>query len=173
MFPNRLYPFLLILLGLFGACKKETKGGGSGIFLDQHLQLSVDSLCVQAPNVFTPNGDGMNDIFVVQSRNATAFSLTIRNESDSVVFISSNWNHGWNGIDTTVNGSAPTTGRYHCSVSVTGTSRAQLSGDYAIYVVPDPSAPCFNPVTAPVFGDQFDPRLCGPAYPSHDVVCIW
>ncbi|MBK7285665.1 MAG: gliding motility-associated C-terminal domain-containing protein [Flavobacteriales bacterium] len=139
MFSSRTLPLLLIAFCLFAACRKETKGdGGAGIILGQHLQLSVDSLCVQAPNIFTPNGDGMNDVFVVIPRNDNAFSLIIRNEADSVVFSTSNWYHAWNGIDPTVNGSVPTAGRYHYFINVIGTSDAQLSGNYVIYVVTDP-----------------------------------
>lgn len=173
MFPNRTLPILLIALCLFAACQKETKGGGSGTFLDQHLQLSVDSLCVQAPNVFTANGDGINDIFVVQCSNSTAFSLIIRNDVDSVVYSSTNPNESWNGVDLTVNDSLPTPGRYHFAINVTGTSGAQLSGNYVVYVALDDTGPCFNPQVPPVFGDQFDPRVCGISYPSIDVVCVW
>ena len=51
MFSSRTLPLLLIAFCLFAACRKETKGdGGAGIILGQHLQLSVDSLCVQAGN---------------------------------------------------------------------------------------------------------------------------
>ena len=173
MFSSRTLPLLLIAFCLFAACKKETKGGGGGIVLDPHLQLSVDSLCVQGPNIITANGDGINDVFQVQSRNDTTFSLIIRNEADSVVFSASSWNHAWNGMDPTVNDSVPTAGRYHYSINVTGTSGAQLSGYYVLYVVLDHSTPCFNSSTPPVFGDQFDPRICGISYPTNDVVCVW
>lgn len=173
MFSSRTLPLVLFALCLFAACKKETKGGGAGIILDQHLQLSVDSLCVQAANIITPDGDGINDVFVVLSRNDSTFSLIIRNEADSVVFSSSSWNHAWNGIDPTVNDSVPTAGRYHYSINVTGTSGAQLSGDYVLYVVPDHTTPCFNSSVPPVFGDQLDPRICGITYPTNDVVCVW
>lgn len=174
MFSNRTLPLVLITFCLFAACKKETKGGGdAGIILGQHLQLSVDSLCVQAGNIITPNWDGMNDIFAVQCWNDTAFNITIRNEAGNVVFTSSDRNNVWNGIDLTVNDSVPTAGRYRYSIHVTGTSGAQLSGNYVLYVVTDPTTPCFSAQVPPVFGDQFDPRICGIAYPSTDVVCVW
>ncbi len=173
MFSNRTLPLLLIAYCLFAACKKETKSGSGGIILDQHLQLSVDSLCVQAANIITPNGDGMNDVFHVQCRNETGYSITIRNEADSVVFTSRNYTEDWNGIDATVNDSVPTAGRYHYSIDVTGTSGAQLSGNAEVYVVPEHTTPCFNSSVPPVFGDQFDPRICGITYPSNDVVCMW
>lgn len=173
MFFKHPLPIILAAICLFSACKKETKGGGAGIILGGHLQLSVDSLCVQAPNIFTPNGDGIDDVFQIQCRNATAFSLTIHNAVDSVVFSTSDPNEDWAGIDPTVNDSLPTTGHYHYTVHVTGTSGAQLSGSCDLYVVPDLSTPCFNALVPPVFGDQFDPRICGPAYETNDAVCVW
>ena len=172
MFSNRILLLILIACCSFAACKKETKSGGGGILLDQHLQLSVDSLCVQAPNLFTPNWDGINDIFVVQCSNSTAFSIIIRNDMDSVVYSSTNPNGSWNGIDPTANDSVPTAGQYHYAINVTGTSGAQLSGNNVVYVVLDHSTPCFNSIVPAVFGDQFDPRICGPAYATNDVICI-
>ena len=166
-------PIILTAVCLVSACKKEEKGGGAGIVLAEHLQLSVDSLCVQAPNIFTPNWDGIDDVFWIQCRNATTFSLTIRNAVDSVVFSTSDQNEGWKGIDPMVNDSLPTAGRYQYTVHVTGTSGAQLSGNSEVYVVPDLSTPCFSSLVPPVFGDQFDPRICGIAYTSNDVVCMW
>lgn len=173
MFFNRALPLLLAAVCLFAACKKETKGGGGGIILDQHLQLSVDSLCVQAANIITPNGDGINDVFQVQCRNEAAYGITIRNEADSVVFSSTNYNEDWHGIDPTVNDSVPTAGRYHYAIHVTGTSGAQLFGNYAIYVLIDNATLCFSAQVQPVFGDQFDPRICGITYPTNDLVCLW
>ena len=173
MFSKHPLPIAMAAVCLFAACNKETKGGGTGIILCAHLQLSVDSLCVQAPNIFTPNWDGIDDVFWIQCRNAVAFSLTIRNAADSVVFTTTNQQEGWMGIDPTVNDSLPTAGRYHYTVHVTGTSGAQLSGNSEVYVVPDLSTPCFSSLVPPVFGDQFDPRICGIAYTTNDRVCVW
>ena len=114
----------------------------------------------------------MNDIFVVQCSNATAFSIIIHNEADSVVFSSTNVNEVWNGIDPTVNDSVPTSGTYHFAINVTGTSGAKLSGNYVVHVMLNHTSPCFNPQVSPVFGDQFDPRICGISYMSNDVVCV-
>ncbi len=173
MFFKHPLPIVLTAVCLFAACKKETKGGGTGIILGEYLHLSVDSLCVQVPNIITPNYDGMNDGFWISFRNVNAFSLTIRNAADSVVFTSTSQQEVWKGIDPTVNDSLPTAGRYHYSIHVTGTSGAQLSGNADVYVVPDLSSPCFSSLVPAVFGDEFDPRICGIAYASNDTVCVW
>jgi gliding motility-associated-like protein len=173
MFFKRPIPIMLTAVCLLAACKKETKGGGTGIILGEYLHLSADSLCVQAPNIFTPNGDGMDDVFWIPCRNAASFSLTIRNAAADVIFSTTSQQEVWEGIDPTVNDSLPTAGRYHYTVHVTGTSGAQLSGNAEVYVVPDPATPCFSSLVPPVFGDEFDPRICGIAYTSNDVVCLW
>ena len=49
MFIKHPLPILLTAVCLFAACKKETKGGGTGIILGEHLHLSEDVHCVQAP----------------------------------------------------------------------------------------------------------------------------
>lgn len=161
-----------IFVVMISSCRKEEHAGGGGVLLGSPLQLSADSLCIQAPNVFTPNGDGINENYWVQCRNEVAFNLIIRNEMDSVVFSSTDQRQPWSGVDQTVNDQLPAAGRYHVSVQVTGTSGAQLSGSSILYVVPDMDAPCFSSLVAPVFGDQFDPRLCGPVYPTNDAICV-
>jgi gliding motility-associated-like protein len=50
------------------------------------------------PNVFTPNSDGRNDLFVI--RNLTLYShrpLTISNRWGKVVYQSSQYNNDWDG----------------------------------------------------------------------------
>ena len=168
----RFISLACIIAVVISSCRKDEHIGGGGILLGTPLQLSVDSLCVQAPNVFTPNGDGIDEKYWVQCRNALAFDMIIRNSSDSVVFHSTDQDQPWEGIDHTVNDSLPTAGAYHVSVEATGTSGAQLSGGSTVYVVLELNTPCFSSLVPPVFGDQFDPRLCGPVYPTNDAVCV-
>lgn len=164
---------LCLLATLFSACKKEKLGGGGeGVLLGSPLALSADSLCVQAPNVFTPNGDAINDVYRVVCRNAVDFSITIRNAQDSVVYSSTEQHGSWKGTDPTVNDTLPTAGSYQVEVAVTGTSGAQLAGTHSVHVVLDHGWPCFSTLVPPVFGDQYDPRICGPAYATNDVICV-
>lgn len=53
---------------------------------------------ITIPNVFTPNGDGYNDYFVVDGiENCTDSKLFIKSNSGKVVFQSSNYQNDWSG----------------------------------------------------------------------------
>jgi len=59
-------------------------------------QEKSDTLYI--PSVFTPNGDGVNDIFLVFSpKKITDFDMLISNRSGTVIFRSKDINIGWNG----------------------------------------------------------------------------
>ena len=51
----------------------------------------------QLPNVFTPNNDGSNDLFEIKSEGLTDFQLVILNESNKVIFTSSDASFSWDG----------------------------------------------------------------------------
>lgn len=52
---------------------------------------------VIAPNVFTPNGDGSNETWFLNTTNSTNVSITILNRWGNVIFESSGLNPSWNG----------------------------------------------------------------------------
>lgn len=49
------------------------------------------------PNIFTPNGDGQNDYFVIKNIEEGGWNLLIFNQSGEVVFESANYNNEWDG----------------------------------------------------------------------------
>ena len=52
---------------------------------------------VIAPNVFTPNSDGSNETWLINTTNATNVTITILNRWGNVIFESSGLNPSWNG----------------------------------------------------------------------------
>ncbi|MCB9163737.1 MAG: gliding motility-associated C-terminal domain-containing protein [Flavobacteriales bacterium] len=57
-----------------------------------------DAFALYAPNAFTPNGDGFNDLFVIRtSRDPRAYSLTIFDRWGQEVFASGDALRGWDG----------------------------------------------------------------------------
>ena len=53
---------------------------------------------IYVPNAFTPNGDGLNDVFKASyGENVTKFKLTVYNKWGQKVFESDDINRGWNG----------------------------------------------------------------------------
>jgi gliding motility-associated-like protein len=60
------------------------------------------------PNSFTPNGDGLNDIFSAVGYNIVEFEMLIFNRWGEKIFQSDNINFGWNG--SYLKGNAPNQG---------------------------------------------------------------
>jgi gliding motility-associated-like protein len=56
---------------------------------------SIDNL----PNVFTPNGDRVNDEFVIETTEIIEFMITIKNRQGRTVFKSNDKNFIWDGTD--------------------------------------------------------------------------
>lgn len=54
---------------------------------------------IKVPNVFSPNGDGTNDNFVIEIEGETKYELTIWNRWGTKVFTSEDKNNTWNGKD--------------------------------------------------------------------------
>jgi len=56
---------------------------------------------ILAPNTFTPNGDGINDIFMPEGVKISGqpFEMKIFNKSGKLIFLTKNANDGWNGFN--------------------------------------------------------------------------
>lgn len=53
---------------------------------------------ITIPNVFTPNGDGYNDLFIIEGiENCTNPTLIIKNSSGKKIFQSNDYQNDWNG----------------------------------------------------------------------------
>jgi len=52
---------------------------------------------IYVPNAFTPDGDGINDIFMVQGHNLSEYSIVIRDRWGQIIYRSSDITSGWNG----------------------------------------------------------------------------
>ncbi len=77
----------------------------SGVYYDTiPLSSGCDSVVVSScdsqmwfPNVFTPNADGLNDIFHAVGQGVSTFSMLIFNRWGEQVFKTDNFDHGWDG----------------------------------------------------------------------------
>jgi gliding motility-associated-like protein len=49
------------------------------------------------PNVFTPNNDGLNDVFRPEGKGVADYSLQVFNRWGNLVFETTQYNNGWNG----------------------------------------------------------------------------
>lgn len=76
-----------------------------------------------APDIFTPNGDGTNDLFLLKGKYITDFTLTIFNRWGEIVFNSHSMNEGWDG---TMKGTYAPDGAYTYKVIATDTHNTEL-----------------------------------------------
>ncbi|PKQ65725.1 hypothetical protein BZG02_01585 [Labilibaculum filiforme] len=86
-------------------------------FKTEGTPIVVDTSLVQVPNVFTPNGDGRNDVFRVKSQSLKSFHAVLLNRWGRVVYEWRNPDEGWNGK---VNGKWATPGTYYYVITATG-----------------------------------------------------
>ncbi|MDD3875299.1 MAG: gliding motility-associated C-terminal domain-containing protein [Bacteroidales bacterium] len=81
-----------------------TQAGTYTIVVDNFGCITSDTMLVlpcidvSLPNVFTPNGDGFNDVFVAEGNFLESFNLLIFNRWGTKVFESSEIEKGWDGM---------------------------------------------------------------------------
>jgi gliding motility-associated-like protein len=71
-------------------CETSASGAATG--------TTLSSKEIFVPNVFTPNGDGKNDVLFVYGNYVASTRLSVFNQWGQLIFVSENINTGWNGI---------------------------------------------------------------------------
>lgn len=69
------------------------------IIQNQDIPITIP-VKITIPNVFTPNGDGYNDTFVIEGiEDCSEHNLIIKNSNGKIIFQSSDYQNDWNGMD--------------------------------------------------------------------------
>lgn len=85
--------------------KTEAIQSSTKMYKEEQTQLSSVSHIegveqeIKLPNIVTPNNDGENDLFWINSKNLHDFSITILSDKNKVVFSSSDPDFKWDGKD--------------------------------------------------------------------------
>lgn len=87
---------------------------------DSSTTITVSDAALEFPNAFTPNGDGVNDIFCPSYRSLKSYELTIYNRWGRRVFTSSSPSDGWDGKE---NGREAAAGTYYFVARAQGYER--------------------------------------------------
>ena len=95
-----------------------SKDGCSDTTQYKFIKVDAESL-LEVPNIFTPNGDGVNDYFKVHYKTLATFNGVILNRWGRKVFEWTDPDVGWNGKIDGTKGEAPT-GVYYYIIKATG-----------------------------------------------------
>lgn len=89
----------------------NVKLGAEEIIKTIAVEIKIEGEITDLPNVFTPNGDGRNDVFYINSKHLSSFQLTVIDKNQKKVFSTNDKNFKWNGHD--FNGQAVKEGIYY------------------------------------------------------------
>lgn len=73
------------------------KKGKNNMFSVSNTVEITPPVSVYIPNAFTPDGDGLNDIFIPVGKGITEYTLQIFDRWGELIFQSSDFNKGWDG----------------------------------------------------------------------------
>lgn len=80
------------------------------------ISIEIEGEFTLLPNVFTPDNDGVNDQFFIESKGLTTFQLSIFDTSNKLVYQSTNPNFSWNGLHHLTNEKVPS-GTYYYTIA--------------------------------------------------------
>jgi gliding motility-associated-like protein len=89
---------------------------------------------VDAPNVFTPNGDNENDLFELDHQNAVEIELVVLNRWGNVMYESTGANPTWDGK---VNGTVAPDGTYFYKYVARGPGGDEITGHGFVQLIAD------------------------------------
>ena len=117
-----LYPIIVELTDISGCVALDT--------IEIRVLPELDSK-LEVPNCFSPNGDGINDVFQAETLNLSTFDLMIWNRWGGLMYKSTDAFSGWNGQSNV--GNAPD-GTYFYVLNAVGTDSKtyQLKGSITL-----------------------------------------
>ncbi|MES2285618.1 MAG: gliding motility-associated C-terminal domain-containing protein, partial [Bacteroidota bacterium] len=110
--------YTYVPLGNFIVCLTVDNGFGCADSACSTVDIYVNSVVV-IPNIFTPNGDGINDVFTVQGAGLKTMDAEIYNRWGQKEFEWHTTNGGWDGR--TASGLVVSDGTYFYIIKATGT----------------------------------------------------
>ncbi|MDD3405308.1 MAG: gliding motility-associated C-terminal domain-containing protein [Sphingobacteriia bacterium] len=112
-----------------GSYRVRLKVSSDGCNTTDSLNIKVLESSLTVPNVFTPNGDGINDEFRVAYKSLLTYHCWVYNRWGRLLFKSDDAGKGWDG---TVNGQMSAAGAYYYIIEATGSDK-DTDGNPIVY----------------------------------------
>lgn len=117
--------------GIYYITMVSSNGICSDSWIDSVIVYPI--LEVEAPNVFTPNGDSANDGYTITTRNATGIEATIFNRWGNKIVEITDLNYKWDGK--TVDGNELPDGVYFIKYKVTSYFQQEITGQTFFHLI--------------------------------------
>jgi len=134
-----------------------------------------DSSTFVLPTAFTPNSDGVNDVYHIMGMYPyfTTYQLTVYKINGTKVFQTTTASTSWQGTDTT--GAKCTDYKYWVKIKYTTADKSVDTGTFVFLLPTNTAMGCVNRVAADTasykFPDQFDVYTNLFSFPTNEVFC--
>ncbi len=130
-----LYVFsLLLVISFCGLSAQNNANGhpGNGEVFNQNGPKGEDESGIFLPNAFTPNGDGVNDVYYIPDANFLKFDFSVFDRWGNQVFTTKNSAFRWTGES---NGRQLTSGIYVYVLTASTAKAANIKRSGTITIV--------------------------------------
>jgi hypothetical protein len=154
---SKINTVLLIIVFLtLNACRKQKIEKNA--CKSDHLELRADSAYIIAPNIFTPNGNNINDKFTLNMAGIKNISMHVYNKRGEIIWgeaitgpFTTSW---WTGKHNAGRWEGKTIdGVYDFEIKATTNSGVYLHGEGTITCVSDPAKYCLKEMNNAYFPD--------------------
>ena len=139
------------------------------------FSIQGDSSTFALPTAFTPNGDGINDLYhmVGLYQYFSSYQLTVYKINGTKVFQANGTAASWNGTDTT--GAKCTDYKYWVRLKFTTPDKSVDTGTFVFLLSTNTALGCVNRVAADTasykYPNQFDPSTGHFSFPANETYC--
>ena len=126
--------FLPALTLLFSSCNKNDIKLNTGWNELYHIEGNDTISKIYFPNSFSPDGDGINDLFHLhcEGLQLKGFEFKVIKKNGKTVFKISNWQSGWDG---TYKSTKASNGIYYYTMRAVDVSGYQYEADGSLYLI--------------------------------------
>lgn len=134
-----------------------------------------DSSVFALPTAYTPNGDGVNDVYRLDGmyQQFTTYLLTVYKTNGTKVFQTTTSTNSWQGTDTT--GAKCTDYKYWVKIKYTTADKSVDTGTFVFLLSTNTAMGCVNRVAADTasykFPDQFNGFTGAYSYSTNETFC--